>query len=145
MIRRVFLQRLALSVAVGLAAQGAHADPVDDISDEIRSQGFKIVRVQRTWLGRVRIVGQNDAFRREVVIDPTTGEIRRDLLIPRAHAGEAKPSAETPGDPKGATRGLDKLEEDGAPIEGEPDPEEGSWGGGWGPSDPPADGEPDAR
>ena len=82
MIRREFLRRLVFVLA-GLAAGQAVADPVDDITEEIRSQGFKIVRVQRTWLGRVRIIGQNASFRREVVIDPTTGEIRRDLLSPR--------------------------------------------------------------
>ena len=90
MIRRTFL-RLLVVVATGLAAGAARAEPVDDIIAEIRSQGFKIARVQRTWLGRVRIIAQNASYRREVVIDPTTGEIRRDLLIPRNAPAGSKP------------------------------------------------------
>ena len=77
MIRRAFLRRLVL-VAAGFATGRVAADPVNDIVAEIRAQGFKISRVQRTWLGRVRIISQNATYRREVVIDPTTGEIRRD-------------------------------------------------------------------
>jgi hypothetical protein len=119
MIRRAFLRRLVL-VSVGLVGSAAVADPVDDILEEIRSQGFRIVRVQRTWLGRVQIVGQNASFRREVVIDPTTGEIRRDLLIPRERPGEpSAPPAESPAE----SGSLGGAQSDG---------EAGGWGGGWG-------------
>jgi hypothetical protein len=152
MLRRVFLRRLVL-VTAGLAAGKATADSVDDIIEEIRSQGFSIVRVQRTWLGRVQIVGQNASFRREVVIDPTTGEIRRDLLVPRKTRVPADPGTEPE---LGSPRGIE-------PIEGEPEDEsekspssgtsggESGWGGGWGSQDQPAgsagedDGGADAR
>jgi hypothetical protein len=117
MIRRKFLRRLVLAGAV-LAAGAAAADPVEDITEEIRAQGFKIVRVQRTWLGRVRIIGQNASFRREVVIDPTTGEIRRDLLIPRSF----------PQPPPSPTEPSDAPEPSGGGTEAE----NGGWGGGWG-------------
>ena len=68
MIRRAFLRRV-IFVAAGLAARRVAANPVDDIVAEIRAQGFKISRIERTWLGRVRIVGHNGTYRREVVID----------------------------------------------------------------------------
>ena len=143
MIRRTFL-RLLVVVAIGLAAGAAPAEPVDDIIAEIRAQGFKITRVQRTWLGRVRIIGQNASYRREVVIDPTTGEIRRDLLIPRsAPAGSPPPEPPAPQGGLGSSRDIGKIEEGpgatGAPAApGEGD--DAGWGGGWGSQGEPAAG-----
>ena len=142
MIRRTFLRRLLL-VAAGVAAGPARADPVDDITAEIRDQGFTIVRVQRTLLGRVRIIGQSADYRREVVIDPTTGEIRRDLLIPRQGSGASQGAGARPE--LGTSRDIGKIEEDAPPADAEPaEPARATsanWGGGWGPQDEPA-GEP---
>lgn len=141
MIRRAFLRRLVF-VAAGLAAGAARADPVDEIIAEIRSQGFTIARVQRTWLGRVRIIGQNEFYRREVVIDPTTGEIRRDLLIPRKPAAGAS-APRTPGQPDlGNSRGIGSIEEEPSGADGSGGGAEGgdddaNWGGGWGSQDAP--------
>ena len=70
--------------------------------------------MQRTWLGRVRIIAQNASFRREVVIDPTTGEIRRDLLIPRS-APAGSPAAAEPPAPQaglGSSREIGKIEDE---------------------------------
>jgi hypothetical protein len=91
--------------------------------------------VQRTWLGRVRIIGQNESFRREVVIDPTTGEIRRDLLIPRKPPrGSSQPPAEPPAQPDlGTSRGVGPIgEEPSGPDGDRPDDGDANWGGGWG-------------
>lgn len=137
MIRRTFLRGL-LVAAAGLGAGGALADPVDEILAEIREQGFTIVRVQRTWLGRVRIIAENASYRREVVIDPTTGEIRRDLLNPRRGRGEAPGPPEQPD--LGNSRGIGQIEEEPSGetgSEAEPSGEGGGdgssgWGGGWG-------------
>ena len=135
MIRRTFL-RLLVVVAIGLAAGAALAEPVDDIIAEIREQGFDIVRVQTTWLGRVRIIAQNASYRREVVIDPTTGEIRRDLLIPRkAPARSSAPEPPTPQPGLGSSRDIGKIGEE--PGEQGEDP---GWGGGWGSQGEPAEG-----
>ena len=121
----------------GVAAGMAPAEPVDDILAEIRAQGFELTRVQRTWLGRVRIIAQNASFRREVVIDPTTGEIRRDLLIPKS-APESQPDL-------GSSREIGPIGEEpgaedppAAPGEGEDD--DTGWGGGWGSQGEPAEG-----
>ncbi len=147
MIRRAFLRGLVFAAA-GLAAGTARADPVDEIVAEIREQGFTISRVQRTWLGRVRIVAQNAEYRREVVIDPTTGEIRRDLLFPRKPAtGSSQPGS--PGQPDlGNSRGIGSIEDeptgdgssddssddspDGGSNEDTEDDDGANWGGGWG-------------
>jgi len=141
MIRRAFLRRLVFAAA-GLAAGMARADPVDEITAEIRAQGFTIAGVQRTWLGRVRIIGQNEHYRREVVIDPTTGEIRRDLLIPRK-PGAGSSTPQTPAQPElGNSRGIGSIEEeppgtDGSDGETEGEDDDANWGGGWGSQDTP--------
>jgi hypothetical protein len=143
MIRRTFLRRLFLAAA-GVAAGAVRADPVDDITAEIRDQGFRITRVQRTLLGRVRIIGLSDDYRREVVIDPTTGEIRRDLLIPRRGSGGSQGTGAQPQ--LGTSREIGPIEEDAPPAEEPPaepaEPDEGDdgadWGGGWGSQDEPA-------
>jgi hypothetical protein len=133
MIRRTLL-RLLVMAAIGLSAGMAPADPVDDIIAEIRDQGFTITRVQRTWLGRVRIIGQNETSRREVVIDPTTGEIRRDLLVPRT------PPASRPD--LGSSRDVGKIGEEPAPPAEDEEGDGAEWGGGWGGSqEAPAEGE----
>jgi hypothetical protein len=137
MIRRTLL-RLLVAVAIGLAAGIAPADPVDDIIAEIREQGFEITRVQRTWLGRVRIIAQNPSYRREVVIDPTTGEIRRDLLIPKPGGSPAQPPASQR--PLGSSRGVGQIGEEPATGTAPDEGDDAGWGGGWGSQEPPADG-----
>jgi hypothetical protein len=134
MIRRNMLRLLA-AAGIGLVAGAAPADPVDDIIAEIRDQGFTVTRVQKTWLGRVRIIAEDPSHRREVVIDPTTGEIRRDLLVPRT------PPAGRPD--LGASRDIGDIgEEPRAPPAGGGDEDDAGWGGGWGGQGEPAEGAP---
>lgn len=78
MTRRWFLAGLGFP-ALLLAAAGASAEAADDIVAELRAAGYSNIVVERTLLGRVRITGETDRHRREVVLDPTTGEILRDL------------------------------------------------------------------
>ena len=46
----------------------------------LQSQGFSGIEVSRTWLGRTRIVATGSAGRREIVLNPNTGEVLRDYL-----------------------------------------------------------------
>lgn len=48
------------------------------IERELRQQGFSQLRVTTTWLGRTRIEATGPAARREIVLNPNTGEILRD-------------------------------------------------------------------
>ncbi|MGI1663038.1 hypothetical protein ACRDNQ_12415 [Palleronia sp. KMU-117] len=77
MLRRaLFICAVALSLAAGAVwAQGVSER---QIVDQLRDQGFTEIRVSRTFLGRTRIVAANDEYRREIVINPTTGVILRD-------------------------------------------------------------------
>ena len=49
-----------------------------DLVGQLRAQGYSGIRVTHTWLGRVRIDARLDMFRREIILNPNTGEILRD-------------------------------------------------------------------
>lgn len=51
------------------------------IAAELQAQGYEIIEAKRTWLGRLRIVAENDETRRELVLNPGTGEILRDYSV----------------------------------------------------------------
>jgi hypothetical protein len=51
----------------------------DRIVRQLRAQGYTGITVSNTWLGRTRIVAQSADGSREIIIDPRTGEILRDL------------------------------------------------------------------
>lgn len=71
--------RLVLLLAfVGLAAP-AFAETIQDRAvRELVNQGFDSITMQRTLLGRVRIIGVAPGLRREIVVNLRTGEVLRD-------------------------------------------------------------------
>jgi hypothetical protein len=70
-----------LCLSVVLAGPG-WADPLQDqVTAALEAQGYDVVSVGRTWLGRVRILAESDALRREIVLNPTTGEVLRDYSV----------------------------------------------------------------
>ena len=58
---------------------------VDSVQDQLTAaltaQGYEIVLVGHTWLGRLRIVAESDDLRREIVVNPHTGEVLRDYSV----------------------------------------------------------------
>jgi ribosomal protein S3 len=83
MTRRSFFIRL---VALGVllpAARRARAETAEAVAEELRAEGYRNVQIERTLLGRIRITGETDTHRREIVIDRGTGEILRDLTEER--------------------------------------------------------------
>lgn len=79
MNRRKFLWCLGGATAVSAVGAPAHADPVEAVVNQLRQQGYRDVQVNRTLLGRARITGTRRGGLREIVLDPRTGEILRDL------------------------------------------------------------------
>lgn len=77
MKRRQFLLSLASCLAAGLPAVAASVS--DDIVAQLVKQGFTDIKVETTWLGRIRILAQRNGGIREIVVNPRTGEILRDL------------------------------------------------------------------
>jgi len=79
-MRRLFAP-LAL-IALLIAAAPLRADTIEDrVTAALTMQGFVVVSMERTWLGRLRVVAEDDAMRRELVFNPVTGEILRDLVV----------------------------------------------------------------
>lgn len=80
MKRRDFLSGLAASAA--LAGPALAQDYVGSVTSQLKKMGFRINREERTLLGRVRIVATRSDGRREIIINPNSGEILRDLWTP---------------------------------------------------------------
>ena len=79
-MKRLFA--IILTAAALSAPLPVLADPPAEIgravAAQLRDQGYGQIEVARTWLGRVRVVGLRGAIRREIVVNPNTGEILRD-------------------------------------------------------------------
>ncbi|OUD09999.1 hypothetical protein BVC71_00300 [Marivivens niveibacter] len=75
------LLRMAL-LGAGLLWGGiAHAQSTpEEIAAQLIAEGYTDVQIERTLLGRVRIVASGADGRREIVIQPTTGVILRDRV-----------------------------------------------------------------
>ena len=77
------MKRLLLSIALMLSvALPAQAETITDrILAQLVLQGYTVLEQNRTWLGRERILAENDQIRREIVFNPGTGEILRDYSV----------------------------------------------------------------
>lgn len=76
-------RRLLLSIAgfaSTLALPAAARDVESDVTTRLAREGFRIASRRRTWLGRVLIKARKGKLWREVVFDPTTGDILRDFI-----------------------------------------------------------------
>lgn len=51
------------------------------IVEQLEAEGFSSISTERTWLGRMRIIAENDRGQREIVINPNNGEVLRDLWM----------------------------------------------------------------
>lgn len=76
MMKRVILAAAAVLALSGAAVQALEVE--ENIVAQLRGQGYTFVQVTRTWLGRIRIDAKQGDVRREIVINPNTGEILRD-------------------------------------------------------------------
>ncbi|MEL6644794.1 MAG: hypothetical protein AAFQ79_12740 [Pseudomonadota bacterium] len=74
-----FLVPFALATTVATVAPAQQTGP-QDVIWLLRSEGYEITDVGRTWLGRIRIEATNGANDREVIISRSTGEIRYDQV-----------------------------------------------------------------
>lgn len=72
--------RLLALLLVLLALPASAQSPRDTVISQLREQGYTQITVSRTLLGRLRFVAISESFRREIIINPVTGQILRDRL-----------------------------------------------------------------
>jgi hypothetical protein len=77
MQRRIFLASL-LAAAVAGAGTAFAGSVVDEVVAQLRDQGFTDIKISTTFLGRTRVLALGNNLRREIIINPRTGEILRD-------------------------------------------------------------------
>lgn len=114
----------------------ARADIASAVAEQLAAQGFDRVSMQRTLLGRLRVTAESDRFRREIIIDPRTGEVLRDLLT--TLGGNVVPTLGNPGNDalpgyadedggrgRGRGRGGDDIDDDDDDDDDDSDDDDG--------------------
>ena len=131
-MRRAFMIVLAVVTALGLAAPVMAATAADQIVTQLRDQGFTQIEVEKTWLGRTRIVAERKDASREIILNPGTGEIFRDLGLPKGGNGSPKVKIGRDDDNDGSGSGEsggDSGEDDDDDDEDEDDDSDNSGSG----------------
>ncbi len=83
----------------------------DQIVQQLSAQRFSDITVEITLLGRIRIKGQNGQGLREIIMNPNTGEIRRDMWID-ANGNAILPRLAAPGRGEDSGSGSDDDDDD---------------------------------
>lgn len=112
MKRRSFLVGLGAVAALqlALAAAAFAATAADQIIAQLRDQGFTEIEVEQTWLGRTRIVAERGDASREIILNPGTGEILRDLWLTKG--GESSPKVQIGRDDANGSSGNGGSDDD---------------------------------
>lgn len=106
------MKKLVLAAALLVGLTGATwAKTVEEmLLASLEAQGYVIIEQGYTFLGRLRIVAVNGDIRREIVVNPGTGEILRDyaVLLPQV-AGNT--STTSHGSGAAAASGADPVQD----------------------------------
>lgn len=63
------------------SARLANKPTVVDLVEDLAASGYTYIEIRRTFLGRAHVFAYLGSEIREVVINPTTGEVLRDLVM----------------------------------------------------------------
>ena len=77
----MFKLLIAAILWVGLAQASLALTVEQRLVTGLQAQGYVILEQGYTFLGRLRVVAENDEVHREIVVNPGTGEILRDYAI----------------------------------------------------------------
>jgi hypothetical protein len=86
-----FASAPAMAVVANIPAPPAYviemAQPVayEDVVAALEAEGYTIVSVETTFLGRTKILAQNGKYFREIVVSSSTGEVKRDVITGRVN------------------------------------------------------------
>ena len=85
-----------LLLAVLLSATTGSAGLAGTIEQQLlaalRDQGYVVVEQSYTFLGRLRVIAKNGDSLREIVVNPGTGEVLRDLSVMTGSSDSADPN-----------------------------------------------------
>jgi hypothetical protein len=88
MKRRTFLSGLLATSALSVSASAAFALTfAEDVVAQLVKLGFSDITAETTLLGRVRIRASRSDGTREIIINPRTGEILRDIWMATGDGG----------------------------------------------------------
>jgi hypothetical protein len=104
------IRAASLALLVALPLPAAAEAPLDRLLKDLRRAGFAEVTVTATLLGRMRIVAEGGDGVREIVLNPRTGEVLRDLWLSRGNDdrdqdGDDNDDDDDDGDDGGQGRG----------------------------------------
>ena len=80
--RNLIFGAMASAIWAGSAGLAEAASYAEDLVTQLASLGFSDIKVQTTLLGRIKIEAARGDGRREIVLNPRTGEILRDVWYP---------------------------------------------------------------
>jgi hypothetical protein len=124
MNRRRFLMSLAPALLMPAMLRAESLQ--ERIIDQLKTQGFSRVEISKTWLGRVRFIASGPGTRREIILNPRTGEILRDLWT-RGLGGDGPELLNLYGEDGQGTGGGDEEDDgDGGDREDEDDEDDNS-------------------
>jgi hypothetical protein len=128
-------RHLAAGVLAMLAAQACIAIPalaatfVEQVVFQLRAQGFEEIEIETTLLGRTRIAADRLDGSREIVLNPTTGEILRDLWTSKSGQPAGTITIGVDGSPSSAAGGASTDDGGNSGSGGGDDNDNGSGGG----------------
>ncbi|MCT8161860.1 hypothetical protein [Pseudoruegeria sp. SHC-113] len=76
----LFKRSLIVLAFAFMASTGQASGVVDRITSQLQDMGYNRIAVSRTLLGRTRIVATAPGKEREIILNPSTGEILRDHI-----------------------------------------------------------------
>ncbi len=77
MNRRMFIISLTAALAAPVSSSASTLE--QQIVEQLKDQGYSRISISRTLLGRTRFLATSNRYRREIILNPRTGEILRDL------------------------------------------------------------------
>lgn len=80
MVRFLKILLVVFLTAFAVPAFSEVAATVSAVAEELADHGYEVSRISKTFWGRVKIVARKDDLEREVILNPNTGEILRDLV-----------------------------------------------------------------
>ena len=116
MKRRLFLQSLSLAMILSGAAMAQ--DFATDVVHQLAGQGYADISVETTFLGRVRILAYAKDGYREIILNPRTGEILRDLWVAASGASPRVSIVNNPGSDSGSGSGSNSGSGSGSDDDG---------------------------